>query len=111
MDESEVAMNKLIFVTVVCFIFMIAELVGGLVSRSVAIMTDAAHMFSDVAGFLIQICSIRLARRIPTKVYSFGYHRSEVLGALASIIIIWALVVALFVEAVKRTEEIINGEP
>lgn len=104
-------MNRLIFVTVVCFIFMIAEFIGGLVSSSVAIMTDAAHMFSDVSGFLIQICSIRLARRLPTKVYTFGYHRSEVLGALASIIIIWALVVALFAEAVIRTREIVNGEP
>ena len=99
-------MNKLIFVTIVCFVFMIAEFVGGLISGSVAIMTDAAHMFSDVSGFLIQICSIRLARKIPTTLYSFGYH-----GALASIIIIWALVVALFAEAVIRTREIVYGEP
>jgi zinc transporter 2 len=90
---------------------MIAEFVGGLVSGSVAIMTDAAHMFSDVSGFLIQICSIRLARRLPTNLYSFGYHRSEVLGALASIVIIWALVVALFAEAIIRTREIVKGEP
>ena len=90
---------------------MIAEFIGGLISSSVAIMTDAAHMFSDVSGFLIQICSIRLAKKIPTNVYSFGYNRSEVLGALASIIIIWALVVALFAEAVIRTREIVNGEP
>jgi zinc transporter 2 len=90
---------------------MIAEFIGGLISSSVAIMTDAAHMFSDVSGFLIQICSIRLAKKIPTNVYSFGYHRSEVLGALASIIIIWALVVALFAEAVIRTREIVSGEP
>lgn len=90
---------------------MIAEFVGGLISGSVAIMTDAAHMFSDVSGFLIQICAIKLARRLPTKVYSYGYHRSEVFGALASIIIIWALVIALVVEAVIRTKEIIDGVP
>jgi len=89
---------------------MIAEFVGGLVSGSVAIMTDAAHMFSDVSGFLIQICSIRLAKSLPTNMYSFGYHRSEVLGALASIVIIWALVIALFAEAIERTREIVNGE-
>lgn len=90
---------------------MIAEFVGGYLSGSVAIMTDAAHMFSDVSGFLIQICSIRLARKLPTNLYSFGYHRSEVLGALASIVIIWALVVALFAEAIVRTREIVKGEP
>jgi len=89
---------------------MVAEFVGGLVSGSVAIMTDAAHMFSDVSGFLIQICSIRLAKRLPTNMYSYGYHRSEVLGALASIAIIWALVVTLFAEAIVRTREIVKGE-
>lgn len=99
------------FITVVCFLFMIAEFAGGLISSSVAIMTDAAHMFSDVSGFLIQICAIKLARRLPTKVYSFGYHRSEVFGALASIVIIWALVIALVVEAGIRTNEIIKGNP
>lgn len=109
--ESDSAMNKLIFVTVVCFIFMICEFIGGIISGSVAIMTDAAHMFSDVSGFAIQICAIILARRMPTNLYSFGYHRSEVLGALASIVIIWALVIALVAEAVIRTIDIMEGKP
>ena len=52
-------MGKLMCVTFMCFFFMIVEVVGGYLSNSVAIMTDAAHMFSDVAGFVISIVSIK----------------------------------------------------
>ena len=43
-------MNQLIRVTVICFLFMIAEFIGGYISNSVAIMTDAAHMASDTGA-------------------------------------------------------------
>ena len=67
---------------------MIFEIIGGWLSNSVAIMTDAAHMLSDVAGFFISIISIKLASAEPTENNSFGYHRTEVLGALTSILYI-----------------------
>lgn len=87
---------------------MIVEVIGGYLSNSVAIMTDAAHMFSDVAGFLISILAIKQGLKAPSRKFSYGYHRSEVLGAMASIIIIWGLVVALIIEAAMRTNEILN---
>lgn len=74
---------------------MIVEVIGGYISNSVAIMTDAGHMFSDVAGFGISIISIRYGLKSPNAKHSYGYHRSEVLGALASIVIIWVLVLCL----------------
>ena len=45
-------------VTAICFLFMVLEAVGGYLSNSVAIMTDADHMFSDVTAFVISILSI-----------------------------------------------------
>ena len=42
----------------ICFLFMVAEVIGGYLSNSVAIMTDAAHMLSDCSGFIISILSI-----------------------------------------------------
>lgn len=54
-------LGKLYLVTAICFAFMIFEFIGGYISNSVAIMTDAAHMLSDVAGFFISIMSINLA--------------------------------------------------
>jgi solute carrier family 30 (zinc transporter), member 2 len=53
-------MTKLKVVSVVCIIFMASEFAGGYFANSLAIMTDAAHLFSDVSGFFISIVSIYL---------------------------------------------------
>jgi zinc transporter 2 len=87
----------------VAFILMGAEVAGGYLANSVAIMTDAAHMFSDFCGFFISIFSIWLAQKPSTKKHSYGFHRAEIIGALLSVIIIWGLTAWLLVEAVKRT--------
>ena len=46
-------------------------------------MTDAAHLFSDLVGFFISLFSLWIARRPTTEKYTFGYDRSEVIGALS----------------------------
>jgi len=81
---------------------MITEIVGGLISGSLAILTDAAHMASDIAGFAISMISIWIAQKPSTSKSSFGYHRAEVLGALTSVLTIWILVVYLCLEATYR---------
>lgn len=81
---------------------MIVEIAGGILSHSLAILTDAAHMMSDVAGFLISMMSIYIGQNTPTAKHSFGYHRAEVIGALASVLIIWIMVVWLSWEATDR---------
>jgi Co/Zn/Cd efflux system component len=49
-DPLASAKRKLMIGTLLCFLFMLAEIVGGLLAHSLAVMTDAAHMLSDVAG-------------------------------------------------------------
>mmetsp|Transcript_33092 Transcript_33092/g.32225 ORF Transcript_33092/g.32225 Transcript_33092/m.32225 type:complete len:178 (-) Transcript_33092:1142-1675(-) len=100
--ESKSAMSKLLIITCVCFCFMGIEIIGGYIANSIAIMTDAAHMLSDVSGFMISYLAIYLGGKPSTFSLSFGYHRAEVLGALASILIIWALILWLFIEAISR---------
>ena len=51
-------------------------ILGGILSGSLAIMTDAAHMMSDLAGYGISLCSMWLSGRQPTKTMSFGFHRA-----------------------------------
>ena len=87
---------------------MIIEFLGGYFSNSVAIMTDAAHMLSDVSGFIISILSIYMSTKTPNYIESYGYHRIEVLGALTSILIIWALVIWLIFEAAERIDSILH---
>lgn len=74
------------------FFFICAELTGGYLAHSLAIMTDAFHMISDLSSFMISILAIHLVRRKPTTKYSFGFQRAEVIGALARYIYIFFLI-------------------
>ena len=90
---------------------MVVEFIGGYLSNSSAIMTDAAHMLSDVTAMGVSYFSIKMGSKAPNLLNSYGYHRAEVLGALTSIIIIWVLVAWLCYEASKRVYLVIykNG--
>jgi solute carrier family 30 (zinc transporter), member 2 len=81
---------------------MITEIVGGIFANSLAIMTDAAHLFSDMSGFFISIFSLHLSQMQPDQKMSYGYHRAEVIGSLTSVIIIQGLTIWLVVEAIQR---------
>ena len=95
-------LTKLFIASGIAFLFCAAEVVGGLISSSLAILTDAAHMASDLVGFFISIFSVWIATKSHSKNLSYGYNRSEVIGALASIMIIWAITVFLIYEATTR---------
>ncbi|XP_078378655.1 proton-coupled zinc antiporter SLC30A2-like isoform X3 [Oculina patagonica] len=96
------ARRKLAVASIVCLFFVIGELIGGLLAGSLAIMTDAAHMLSDFAAFLISLFAIWVARWLPDKRRTFGYYRAEVLGALVSVLIIWVLTGILVYLAIQR---------
>lgn len=64
-------------------------------SGSLAIMTDAAHILSDLSGIIISIVSIRISYKPATQKLTYGYHRAEVIGALGSVTLIWCLTVWL----------------
>ena len=106
LKDGNKAFDKLLFVVVICFLFMIVEVIGGVIAGSLAIKTDAAHMFSDVGGFAISMISIWIGQKAHTNGNTYGYHRAEVLGALTSILVIWAIIAWLIFEA---TAEIYNG--
>ena len=81
---------------------MVTEIIGGIISGSLAILTDAAHLLSDLVGFGISIIALTLGVRSPTNTLTFGFYRAETVGALTSVILIWALTIWLLYEAVMR---------
>ena len=81
---------------------MTAEVVGGVLSNSLAIATDAAHLLTDIASFAISLFSIWMAARPKSKKMSFGWHRAEVLGATVSVLMIWLVTGILVYYAVVR---------
>jgi zinc transporter 2 len=101
-DPQSTALKKMIKITIICSIFLIVEMVGGYIAGSLAIMTDAAHLFSDLSGFVISIIAIYIGRKKPNKKFTFGYFRAEVIGAMTSVITIWILTGILIKEAIDR---------
>jgi len=84
--------------------FMGVELVGGWISNSLALISDAAHMLTDVGAMLLSLFALWVARRPVTPSMSFGYHRAEILGALLSGLMIWMISGVLIYEAIIRIQ-------
>ncbi|XP_059056232.1 proton-coupled zinc antiporter SLC30A2-like isoform X1 [Achroia grisella] len=96
------ARRKLIIASILCVIFMIGEIVGGYLSNSLAIATDAAHLLTDFASFMISLFSLWVASRPATRRMPFGWYRAEVIGALTSVLLIWVVTGILVYMAVQR---------
>src|SRR6185503_6665673 len=73
------AIKRAILITV---IFMLVEAIGGYVSNSLALISDAAHMLTDVGAMLLSLFALWVARMPSNSRMTFGYHRAEILGAL-----------------------------
>ncbi len=81
---------------------MIAEVIGGLLTTSLALLADAGHMLSDVAALALSFVAIWLAERPATSRRTYGYYRSEILAALVNGAALLAVSVFIFVEAYRR---------
>lgn len=96
-------MKRLVIAAMLYFLFMTGEIIGGYVSNSLAIMTDAVHMLTDVVGILFSLLALWLSTKPPTKRFTFGLHRLEVVSAVLSVMLIYILTAILVFEAVQRT--------
>ncbi|XP_066600915.1 proton-coupled zinc antiporter SLC30A2-like isoform X2 [Prorops nasuta] len=96
------ARRKLLIASILCVIFMIGEIIGGVLSNSLAIATDAAHLLTDFASFMISLFSIWVAGKPATRKMPFGWYRAEVIGALTSVLLIWVVTGILFYMAIER---------
>lgn len=86
-------------------VFLVVEIVGGVVFDSLALLADGAHMFSDVAALLIALGAQRLMDRPPSARHTYGLQRAEVLAAQANAALLLAAAVWIVVEAVSRISE------
>uniref|UniRef100_A0A8C3U2R7 Proton-coupled zinc antiporter SLC30A8 n=1 Tax=Catharus ustulatus TaxID=91951 RepID=A0A8C3U2R7_CATUS len=100
--EQHQARRKLCIASVICTFFMIAEITGEYIAGSLAVVSDAAHILVDLTSFLISLFSLWLASKPPTKQFTFGWHRAEILGALMSMIIVWMVTGVLIYLACMR---------
>lgn len=82
--------------------FLLAEVVGGIVFKSLALLSDAAHMFTDAAALAIALAAIQLGRRAADERRTFGYRRFEILAAAFNAILLFAVAAYVLVEGIRR---------
>lgn len=97
--------RRLALVLALAGAYMVAEVVGGLVTNSLALLADAGHMLTDVAALALSLFAIWMARKPATPHRSYGYHRTEILAALVNGGTLVAIAVLIFIEAYRRFRE------
>lgn len=86
-------------------LYMVAEVVGGLLTNSLALLADAGHMLSDAGALALSLFAIWLAARPARSSYTYGYYRTEILAALVNGATLVAISIFIFLEAFKRIGE------
>lgn len=84
------------------FSFMLAEVIGGLWTGSLALLADAAHMLTDAGGLALALVAIRFAEKPATPQRTYGYVRMEILSALANAVVLLLLTIYILYEAYQR---------
>lgn len=106
--ENHDAGKNLLFSTLLNFIVSVAEIIGGLVSNSLALISDALHNLGDTSALFIAYLAHIVSKKEYTDKKTFGYKRIEILAALFNAIVLAVIIVYLFVEAFQRLR---NPEP
>jgi cobalt-zinc-cadmium efflux system protein len=83
-------------------VFLIAELVGAFLFDSLALLSDAAHMFTDSAALAIALAAVKIGQRPPDDKRTFGHRRFEILAAAFNAILLFAVAGYVLIEGISR---------
>ncbi|MFC2007850.1 cation diffusion facilitator family transporter [Chloroflexota bacterium] len=97
--------SKLKYGILLSSIILVAELVGGFMSNSLALLADAGHVFADIIALSLSWYGVKQAERPPTSRMTFGFHRVGVIVALVNAISIFAIAGFIFYEAYRRWQQ------
>ncbi|MFD2610846.1 cation diffusion facilitator family transporter [Paenibacillus gansuensis] len=82
--------------------FTIVEVIGGLVSNSLALLSDSAHMVSDVIALGLSMTAIYMATRPPNAKFTFGYLRFEIIASFLNGLALAVIAIGIFIEGIRR---------
>jgi cobalt-zinc-cadmium efflux system protein len=103
--------KTLLIVLALTFVYMLAEVIGGYLANSLALLSDAGHMFTDVAALALSYFAVRFAARPATASKTYGFYRLEILAALANGVALIVLSILICFEAWQRLRapEVVQG--
>ena len=104
-DRTSANRRRMAWALGIAAVYVVAEIVGGLVANSLALLADAGHMATDVAALGLTLWAMRLSQKPPTAERTYGCHRAEILAALANGAVLVAITIYIFWEAWKRLHE------
>lgn len=94
--------RRLRWALLISAIYFFAELIAGFLTNSLALLSDAGHMLSDIAALSLSLFAFRMARRPATVQSTYGFHRFEILAALFNGLTLWLIVGIIFAAAYGR---------
>ena len=96
--------SRLLLVLAITSAYFVSELVGGYLTGSLALLTDAVHLVADIAAILLSLFSLWISSRPARGGKTYGYLRAEILAALLNGLMLWFLVALIFIEALQRLQ-------
>ncbi len=102
MDSRSKQQKALLQALTVTGAFMVAEVIGGLLSKSLVLLADAGHMLTDVAALALSWGALWIAGRPATLSKTYGYHRAEILSVVINAVLLLLISVAILYEAYHR---------
>ncbi len=94
--------RSLVIALVLISTYMFAEVIGGIISGSLALIADAGHMLTDAAAIAMALAAMWLAEKSASVQRTFGYHRTEVLAAMINALALWVIAGWIVLEAYHR---------
>ena len=94
--------RRLIFAIVLTAVTLVAEVIGGIWSNSLALLSDAGHVFLDLFALLLSLGAIKLAARPASDRHSYGLHRAEVLASLINGLTVFVMAIGILYEGSQR---------
>jgi cobalt-zinc-cadmium efflux system protein len=98
-DNSRKGLGIALIITLV---IMVVEIVGGIMSHSLALTSDAGHMLVDALALVLSLVALNLARKPATSTRTYGFHRAEIMAALANGVTLVLVAAYIFYEAYQR---------
>jgi cobalt-zinc-cadmium efflux system protein len=110
-DHGEISKNNLVIAMILNFVITIGEIIGGILSGSLSLISDALHNFSDGISIIVSYIAIKISKKENNEKMTFGYKRAEILAALFNSVVLVVISLYLFKEAYIKffKPEPING--
>ncbi|EMT45561.1 MULTISPECIES: cation diffusion facilitator family transporter [Anoxybacillus] len=101
--KAQTASKKALWTTLILTTFFtIVEIIGGILSNSLALLSDSAHMASDVIALSLSMIAIYLASRPPNERFTFGYLRFEIIASFLNGLALMIIAIGIFIEGIRR---------